>query len=60
MRMDDSVLQALTCDFGKNTMVLYMYRGKLRPVANSGRMAIHSVFSEPGSITFSKTGQETI
>lgn len=46
MRMDDSVLQALTCDFGKNTS-LYTYIGKLRPVANSGRMAIHSVFSEP-------------
>ena len=46
MRMVDSILQALTCDFSKNTS-LYMYRGKLRPVANSGRMAIHSVLSEP-------------
>ena len=27
--------------------LLYMYRGKLRPVANSERGKIHSVFSEP-------------
>ena len=47
MRMDDSALQALTCDFGKNTSCLYAYIGKLHPMANSGRIAIHSVFSEP-------------